>query len=375
LKYRGVKVISVAALSRTVPVYDVQVMLPEEENTHDNHCFYIITSGQDDAYVESKGVLVHNCGEIILRPYGLCNLSEVVIRPDDEEESLLRKVTNATILGTLQSTLTDFRYVRDIWRKNAEEERLLGVSLTGIFDNSLMYDISTPEKEQALRDRLDRFREHAIAINAQYADMLGINRSAAITTIKPSGTVSQLVNCSSGIHPGYSEFYIRRVRADMKDPLAQYMINAGVPYEEDKMKPGIGVVFSFPQKAAPNALLRDQIGAMGQIKLYQIYKDHWCEHNPSITVYYKDHEFLEIGNWIYNNFEDVGGISFLPHTDHIYEQAPYEEITEEQYNALVAAMPELNWARLQDFEKEDSTTGQQTFACTGNVCEIVDLNA
>jgi ribonucleoside-diphosphate reductase alpha chain len=306
------------------------------------------------------------CSEIILRSNQFCNLSEVVVRADDTVESLKKKVEIATIIGTLQSTLTDFRYLRNIWKKNTEEEALLGVSLTGIMDNKLLN-----QQTETIADDLGILRRVAIDTNKKWAEKLGVNHSTAITCVKPSGTVSQLVDSASGIHPRFSPNYIRRVRSDKKDPLAIFMEAAGFPVEQDIMSKE-SVVFSFPVKSPEGSVTVNQVGAMEQLKLWKVYQDHWCEHKPSITVYYTDDEFLEVAQWIWENFDTVSGISLLPVTDHVYQQAPYEDISTEKYDELVALMPVgIDWSNLEYFEKEDNTTGSQELACTGGACEIV----
>ena len=306
------------------------------------------------------------CGEIILRSKGLCNLSEIVIRESDTLADLKEKVRVATIIGTFQSTLTNFRYLRSDWRKNQEEERLLGVSMTGIMDHPVL---SKPTDETI--KWLTELREQAIKVNKEWAERLGIPQSAAITTVKPSGTVSQLVGCSSGIHPAYSQHYIRTVRMDNKDPLTVFFKSAGVPNEPDVTKPSDITIFSFPQKGTESGVTRNETNAIEQLKLYSVYQKHWTEHNPSITVYYKDDEFLNIGAWIYNNFSDVSGVSLLPHSDHVYKQAPYQEITKEAYDAFVASFPVIDWGNLK--EEEDTTTGTQELSCTAGACEIVGV--
>ena len=302
------------------------------------------------------------CSEIILRPNQFCNLSEVVVRPNDTVEDLKRKVRNATILGTLQATLTDFRYLRRIWEKNTSEEALLGVSLTGILDNPLM-----TLKNKNLPTVLEWLRDEAIKTNKEWSKKLNIEQSTAITCVKPSGTVSQLVDSASGIHGRYAPHYIRRVRADSRDPLCTVLDEAGVPSEIDVTSPTTKV-FSFPQQAPKKAVFASEQTGMEQLKLWKIYQEHWCEHKPSITVYYRDDEYLAIGDWIYNNFDDVSGISFLPYSDHTYEQAPYEQITKEEYDKQMKDFPtKFNW----DIEEEsDTTEGSQTLACVGNSCEI-----
>ena len=306
------------------------------------------------------------CSEIILRSNEFCNLSEVVVRENDDLNSLKRKVRLATIIGTLQSTLTDFRYLRVRWKRNTEEEALLGVSLTGIMDHYLLSKPSTD-----LEKWLTEMREVAIETNKEWAERLGVNQSVAITCVKPSGTVSQLVDSASGIHPRFSEHYIRRVRSDRKDPLAEYMEKAGFPVERDVMNDST-VVFSFPVKSPKDSVTVKQVGAMEQLKLWKAYQEHWCEHKPSVTIYYTDSEFLQVSQWIWDNFDLCSGISLLPTSDHIYQQAPYEAIDEDQYNKLVAEMPkDINWENLSQFEQEDNTTGSQELACAGGACEIV----
>ena len=307
------------------------------------------------------------CSEIILRPNQFCNLSEVVVRQEDTLDDLKEKVRKATILGTLQATLTDFRYLRSIWRKNTEEEALLGVSLTGIMDHPVL---SGQEIDGKLEKWLGEMREVAVETNKKWAKRLGISQSAAITCVKPSGTVSQLVNSASGIHPRFASHYIRRVRADVKDPLAMYMKNAGFPCEEDVMNPQ-NLVFDFPIKAPEGATPAAEMGAMDQLRLWKIYQDHWCEHKPSCTVYYTNDDFLEVCEWTWKNFDAVSGISFLPMAEHTYQQAPYEEISESEYSDLLAKMPEFDWAVAASFEAGfDSTTGSQELACHGGACEI-----
>ena len=304
------------------------------------------------------------CSEIILRPYQFCNLSEVVVRPSDTLASLKRKVRVATILGTLQATLTDFRYLRSIWRANTEDEALLGVSLTGIMDHPLL---SGRGDKSELKKWLRAMRQEAIKTNGEWASRLGINPSTAITAVKPSGTVSQLVDSASGIHPRYSSQYIRRVRADSRDPLCTVLEAAGVPVEEDVMSPSTRV-FSFPIASPDGAVTAAEMGAMEQLELWEIYQDEWCEHKPSMTCYYRDAEFLEVGQWLYNKFDKVSGVSFLPYSDHTYQQAPYEPVDKKVYNELVRNFPkEISW----DIEEaSDMTEGSQQLACTGNNCEL-----
>ena len=304
------------------------------------------------------------CSEIILRPYQFCNLSEVVVRPGDSLSDLKRKVRTATILGTLQATLTDFRYLRKVWKNNTEEEALLGVSLTGIMDHPTM---SGRRDKGVLKTWLTELKEEAIRVNEDWANRLGINTSTAITAVKPSGTVSQLVDSASGIHPRYSDQYIRRVRADARDPLCAVLEAAAIPVEDDIMSPSTKV-FSFPIKSPDGAVVASEMGAMEQLELWEIYQDFWCEHKPSMTCYYRDEEFLEVGQWLYNKFDKISGVSFLPYSEHTYQQAPYEPITKEAYEEFVDGFPtEMSWDITED---SDMTEGSQTLACTGNNCEI-----
>ena len=306
------------------------------------------------------------CSEIILRSNQFCNLSEVVVRPEDTLDDLKRKVKIATIVGTLQSTLTHFRYLRVRWERNTEEEALLGVSLTGIMDHYLLSKATSD-----LEKWLTEMRNVAIETNKEWSEKLGVNQSTAITCVKPSGTVSQLVNSASGIHPRFSRHYIRRVRGDKKDPLSVFMSNAGVPVESDVMSPTTTDVFSFPVKAPETSVTVKQTGAMEQLELWKAYQDHWCEHKPSITIYYTDEEYLAVAQWIWKNFDMCSGISLLPYSDHVYQQAPYEEIDEEKYNELFAAMPkDINWEDLAKIEVEDNTIGSQELACVGGACEL-----
>ena len=323
------------------------------------------------------------CSEIILRPYQFCNLSEVVVRADDTEETLLEKVEIATILGTLQATLTDFKYLRKIWKDNTEEERLLGVSLTGIMDSKLLNSYNTIylEDGQMVFDEtyvggiLEKLKEKAIETNKKYAKALGIPQSTAITCVKPSGTVSQLVDSASGIHTRFSEYYIRTVRADNKDPLTEFMKSAGIPNEPDVMKPDSTTVFSFPMKAPEGA--ETELSSINQLNTWAIFQKYWCEHKPSVTISVKEDDWLKVGAWVYENFEDISGISFLPHSDHTYAQAPYQAINKDKYEELMKQMPEnIDWSKLAEFEKGiDTTSGSKELACTAGVCEVVDIVA
>ena len=314
------------------------------------------------------------CSEIILRPYQFCNLSEVVLRENDTKKDIERKVELATILGTWQSTLTDFKYLRKIWKDNTEEERLLGVSLTGQFGHKFM---SGKEDLVSLEAFLMTIRESARAKNKDEAGKIGIPESAAITCVKPSGTVSQLVGVSSGMHAWHSPYYIRTVRGSKGDPISTFLKEVGIPVEDDVMKPNETYVFSFPVKAPEGAIVRNDLTAIEHLNIWLVYQRAWCEHKPSITVSVKEDEWMEVGAWVYKNFDEVSGISFLPMSDHSYKQAPYQEVTKEEYESLLAKMPnEIRWEDLSFYETEDGTSGTQTLACTsdGN-CEIVDISA
>lgn len=309
---------------------------------------------------------INPCSEIILRPMQFCNLSTIIVRPEDDPESLEWKVRLATTLGTWQSTLTNFRYLRKKWRDNCEEERLLGVSMTGIMTNKMINGNSTKKYTAEL---LGHLKETAINTNKEWAERLGIPQSTAITCVKPEGTVSQLVNTTSGIHPAYSRYYIRRVRQDKRDPLTQLMIDQGIPYEQDVMNPE-AMVFSFPAESPENAVMRNDMTAIEQLEHWKIFQKHWCEHKPSITVYVRELEWPTVGGWVWDNFNDMSGVSFLPHSDHSYKQAPYEEVDKEKFNKLVAELPELDWDKLSEYESEDQTTSHHELACSAGVCEI-----
>ena len=313
------------------------------------------------------------CSEIILRPYQFCNLSEVIVREGDTVETLNRKVELATILGTWQSTLTNFKYLRKIWKENTEEERLLGVSITGQFGHSLM---SGKEGLDKLSDVLSKLKETSINTNKELAVELGINQSAAITCVKPSGTVSQLTGVSSGMHPWHNEYYIRTVRGDKKDPLTKFLIDSGVPAEDDVMKPNDTTVFSFPIKAPSNAITRKDLTAIEHLETWLVYQRAWCEHKPSITVSVKEDEWMEVGAWVYKHFDELSGISFLPYSEHTYQQAPYQDCTKEEYDEMVAIMPsEIRWSDIAFYETEDGTTGSQELACVAGYCEVVDISS
>jgi ribonucleoside-triphosphate reductase len=311
------------------------------------------------------------CSEIILRDKEFCNLSEVVIRVEDDKESLMRKVRLATILGTWQSTLTNFKYLSSVWKKNCEEERLLGVSLTGIMDCPL-----TSGETLGLAELLTDLRVESVDTNKQFAEKIGINQSASVTCVKPSGTVSQLVDAASGIHARHSPYYIRTVRADIKDPLCKFMIDKGFPAEPCVMKPDHTMVFSFPIKSPENATCRSDMTALEQLEMWRTYQNYWCEHKPSVTITVKEDEWMEVGSWVWKYFDQVSGISFLPHSDHSYRQAPYQDCDEETYINLLSEMPVgVDWSELASYEETDNTSGTQTFACSGDSCEVVDLTS
>ena len=311
------------------------------------------------------------CSEIILRPHQFCNLTEVVIKEYDKDEDLERKVRLATILGTAQATLTDFPYLRKIWQNNTQEERLLGVSLTGIMDN-----IHTNCNLVNMEERLTKLKKVAIDTNKKYAKKFGIQQSTAITCVKPSGTVSQLCDSASGIHARHSRYYIRTVRGDNKDPLTKFMIDQGVPSEPCVMKPETTTVFSFPMMSPKGSRLRDDLSAIDQLNIWLIYQEHWCEHKPSITVTVREEEWIDVGAFVFKHFDKMSGVSFLPHSDHVYQQAPYQECTEDEYNDMLSKMKSrINWSKLKDYEKNDTTSGSQTMACSGDSCEIVDIGA
>lgn len=300
-----------------------------------------------------------------------CNLSEVIIRATDTKKDLLRKVRLATILGTIQSTYTKFPYLRKIWSKNTAEERLLGVSLTGIMDNEL-----TNGKKGDLPALLEELKQCAVDTNKEWADRLGIEVSTAISCVKPSGTVSQLTDSSSGIHARHSSYYIRTVRGDNKDPLTEFMISQGIPNEPEVNKPTQTTVFSFPIKAPDNSVVTADMSAIDQLNMWLLYQRHWCEHKPSVTVNIKSNEWMAVGAFVYEHFDEMSGVSFLPFFEHTYRQAPYQDCDKDTYDAMLAQMPDaIDWAKLSEFETEDATKSSQTFACTGDVCEVVDISA
>ena len=315
------------------------------------------------------------CSEIILRDAEFCNLTEVVIRPEDTPATLAEKVRLAAILGTWQATLTNFRYLSKTWQNNCEEEALLGVSLTGIMDNK--YTNGTyKDKDFTLASTLEYLKGIAVETNKTTAKYLGINPSAAITCVKPSGTVSQLVDAASGIHARHAPFYIRTVRGDKKDPLCQFMVEKGIPHESDVTKPEHTWVFSFPIKTSKTAICRHDNTAIEQLEFWKLYQLHWCEHKPSVTITVKEEEWIEVGAWVYKNFDMISGISFLPHTDHSYQQAPYQDCTEAEYKEMLKKMPNgIDWNEMSKYEQEDHTRGSQEYACTGDKCEIVDVQS
>ena len=309
------------------------------------------------------------CSEIILRPYQFCNLTEVVVRATDTIEDLERKVRLATILGTIQSTFTNFPYLRKVWQRNTSEERLLGVSLTGVMDNPLMN-----LNNKGLESTLEHLKSIAVKTNETWAKKIGIPVSTAITCNKPSGTVSQLCDSASGIHSRHSEYYIRRVRGDNKDPLTQFMIDQGIPAEAEAFKPDQTTVFSFPQKAPKGSTVTKDVSAIDQLKMWLAYQRSWCEHKPSVTINVRSEEWMEVGAFVYENFDEMSGVSFLPYSDHTYQQAPYEEVTEREYKEMLSFMPKsIDWTKLKDYEQDDNTSGSQTLACSSGSCEIVDI--
>lgn len=309
------------------------------------------------------------CSEIILRPNQFCNLTEVVVRATDKLEDLERKVRLATILGTIQSTYTHFPYLRKMWQRNTEEERLLGVSMTGIMDNPLM-----TTKNKGLEGTLEHLKSIAVATNAEWAERLGVPVSTAITCVKPSGTVSQLVDSASGIHSRYSPYYIRTVRGDNKDPLTQFMQDQGIPSEPCVYKGDTTTVFSFPVKAPNKAVVTADLSAIEQLETWMMYQRHWCEHKPSVTINVRASEWFEVGAFVYDNFDEMSGVSFLPYDDHIYQQAPYQEITKDEYEELKSESPkDVTWEDFRSYEEEDNTIAMQSFACSGDSCEIVDI--
>ena len=309
------------------------------------------------------------CSEIILRPNQFCNLTEIVVRSTDDVTSLAKKVRIATILGTIQSTYTKFPYLRKIWQKNTEEERLLGVSLTGIMDNPLM----TTENE-GLDKTLEHLKSISVATNAEWAKLLDIPVATAISCVKPSGTVSQLVDSASGIHARHSAYYIRTVRGDNKDPLTQFMKDQGVPSQPDVMKPDQTTVFSFPMKSPDGAVVTADMSAIQQLDMWLAYQRSWCEHKPSVTINVKNAEWFEVGAFVHKHFDEMSGVSFLPFNEHTYQQAPYQDCSRTDYKTLLSCMPkDIDWTLLSNYEKEDNTAGSQTLACSGDSCEIVDL--
>ncbi len=334
----------------------------------------VVTTGRRDTEHDFG---CNPCSEIILRDGQFCNLTEVVIRATDNYKDIQNKVKLATILGTFQASLTNIKRLRPKWVFNTEEEALLGVSLTGIMDNSFMNGSKTNQEafnKMELSDFLQKLRKISVDTNKDWSGKLGISQATATTAIKPSGTVSQLVDSASGIHTRHNDYYFRRVRADSKDPIAQLMEDQGIPCEADVMKPDSVKVFTFPMKAPKGAILRNDRNAIEQLELWLTYQRHYCEHKPSVTVSVKEHEWMEVGAWVYEHFDEVSGVSFLPHSDHTYQQAPYEDCSKEQYNELAKLMPEsVDWDLISKYELEDTTIGNKELACTGSVCELVDL--
>ena len=311
------------------------------------------------------------CSEIVLAPHQFCNLTEVCVRQGDTMDAICRKVRLASILGTIQASFTYFPYLRPIWKSTTEREALLGVSMTGIMDNAL-----TNGKHPNLAPRLQMFRKIAVDTNEYYANRLGINQAAAVTAVKPSGTVSQLCDTASGIHARYSDFYIRTVRGDNKDPLTQFMIDQGIPNEPCVMKPDQTTVFSFPMKSPLGSVTRWDMSAIDQLNMWLTYQRHFTCHKPSVTIDVTEEEWVRVGAWVYDHFDEMSGVSFLPRTEHTYQQAPYQDCSEMEYEAAKREMPSrIDWSKLTDYEKEDTTKGSQTMACVGGVCELVDIEA
>lgn len=341
---------------------DITSIIIETSQVSNEEVFDITVDNESHTYW-SGGCNISNCSEILLKPSQMCNLSEVIIRSNDTLADLTEKIKYATILGVLQSTLTDFKYVRPEWKINCDEERLLGVSLTGIMDHPVLSDESNPER---MNDWLTAMKDTAIKVAKKWCKALDINMSAAITTVKPSGTVSLLCNTSSGIHPRFSNYYIRRVRVSRVDPISTYLIDKGVPYDVE----GDNMVFAFPIEAPKNAVFRDDKTALQQLEHWKIFQDHYCEHKPSITVYVREHEWLEVGAWVYKHFDIISGVSFLPYDNGIYKLAPYEAITEDEYIKLESAFPTFDFEGLSKYEHEDNTEGAKTLACSGSSCEI-----
>lgn len=350
---------------------DVSVFLGEWKSLYDSHSGErgMFSRDASQRQVARLGRRDHQhdfgtnpCSEIILRPYQFCNLSEIVVRHDDSADTLRSKAVAATILGTLQSTLTNFKYLRKVWKDNTEDERLLGVSLTGILDHPTL---------AGDKKLLNELRDLVVETNKTWARLLGIPQSAATTCVKPSGTVSQLVDSASGIHPRWAPFYIRTVRGDIKDPLTQFLIDQGVPNEPDVTKPNDTVVFSFPQRAPVGARVRSDITAIEHLEIWKTLQEEWCEHKPSITVNVKEDEWMDVQAWVWRNWDILSGVSFLPYAEHTYKQAPYQEITEAEYNEWVQKSPgQIDWSRLSEYELEDNTTGSQELACAAGFCEI-----
>lgn len=305
------------------------------------------------------------CSEIILRPYQFCNLTEIVVRGEDTIDDISEKVEIATILGTIQSTLTHFPYLRKIWKKNTEEERLLGVSMTGIYDNAMLNN----HRDRELPRRLEALRELAVDTNRVWAEKLGVPHSTAITCVKPSGTVSQLTDTASGIHPRHAEYYYRRVRNDKKDPISDFLIASGIPAEPCVIKPESTYVFTFPQKAPEGAITRDDVTAVDHLNLWLVYQRHWCEHKPSVTISISEHEWPSVGAWCWENFDELSGVAFLPYDGGVYKQAPYETVSRENYESLLSKLPtSIDWDKL--IEVEDNVEGVQTLACTSGGCDL-----
>lgn len=310
------------------------------------------------------------CSEIVLKPYQFCNLSEVVVRPEDTLEDLERKTRLAALIGTWQASFTNFKGIRKVWKNNTEEEALLGVSMTGVFGNTLTNGV-----DAGLEDRLEQLREVAVEVNRVEAERIGINQAAAVTCVKPSGTVSQLTGVSSGLHTWHNDHYIRTVRGSNDDPLTNFLKDVGIPAEPDVMNPDKTTVFSFPQAAPEGAITRKDLTAVEHLEMWLTYQRHWCEHKPSVTISVREDEWLEVGAWVYEHFDEMSGVSFLPYSEHTYQQAPYQDVDEETYKEALEAMPkEIRWEDLSFYEFDDNTTGSQELACSSGACEIVDIS-
>lgn len=334
----------------------VRNKIPIRRKRNDNFDSYF------DKYGSDYGT--NPCAEIILRPYQFCNLSIAIARPDDTAESLAAKVRLATIFGIMQSTLTDFKYLRPEWKKNCEEERLLGVDITGHADCPLL-QYNTPERSELLK----QLKQVALETAEEFSELIGINMPTAVTCIKPSGDSSQLFDCASGVHPRFSKYYIRRVREPKNSPVAALLLDHEVPHITDPYNPKM-LVFEFPMRAPEGAVVGDNITAKDMLENWKSWNDNWAEHSVSCTVYVKDAEWPDVGGWVYENFDKITGLSFLPKSGGSYKAAPYEKIDEETYNELIKKFPKIDWSKLKDYENEDHTIVATTYACTAGSCEV-----